>query len=309
METQDNNKTEYQEQGPKKGIVIIVITILLGTNGLLLWQFFEKKNRLDDANKTIYSTTAERDALQVQLQQVKADFEKAKSENSSLQTQLTEREEQINAKTAEIQRLIALGGPAQIARAKAELAKLKEMNEIYVAQLDSLNQVAARLQAENSDLSSNLSQAKNTNDKLSAQNTMLSSKVAAGSVLKAMSFVSEGVRYRSNGKESLTDRAKQVQKIRTRFTLVENKVIDRGSVDLYIRVVGPDGAVMSSMQDAFSSNGQSLNYTLKETVDYANVDTPVEVSWAKGTQFSVGTYTVEIYHSGVLIGKSSIQLK
>ena len=44
MDTQDNQKTDYQEQGPKKGIVIIVITILLGTNGLLLWQFFEKKN-------------------------------------------------------------------------------------------------------------------------------------------------------------------------------------------------------------------------------------------------------------------------
>lgn len=309
MDNQNNNKTDYQEQGPKKGIVIIVITILLGTNGLLLWQFFEKKNRLDDANKTIYSTTAERDALQVQLQQVKADFEKAKSENSSLQTQLTEREQQINEKTAEIQRLIALGGPAQIARAKAELAKLKEMNQLYVAQLDSLNQVAARLQAENTDLSSNLSQAKNTNDKLSAQNTMLSSKVAAGSVLKAMSPVTEGVRYRSNGKESLTDRAKQVQKIRTRFTLAENKVIDRGSVDLYIRVIGPDGAVMSSLQDAFNSNGQSLTYTLKETVDYTNVDTPVEVSWAKGTQFAAGMYTVEIYHNGMLIGKSSIQLK
>lgn len=309
MDNQNNNKTDYQEQGPKKGIVIIVITILLGTNGLLLWQFFEKKNRLDDANKTIYSTTAERDALQVQLQQVKADFEKAKSENSSLQTQLTEREQQINEKTAEIQRLIALGGPAQIARAKAELAKLKEMNQLYVAQLDSLNQVAARLQAENTDLSSNLSQAKTTNDKLSAQNTMLSSKVAAGSVLKAMSPVTEGVRYRSNGKESLTDRAKQVQKIRTRFTLAENKVIDRGSVDLYIRVIGPDGAVMSSLQDAFNSNGQSLTYTLKETVDYSNVDTPVEVSWAKGTQFAAGTYTVEIYHNGMLIGKSSIQLK
>ena len=53
MDSQDANKTDYQEQGPKKGIVIIVITILLGTNGLLLWQFFEKKNSLDAANQTI----------------------------------------------------------------------------------------------------------------------------------------------------------------------------------------------------------------------------------------------------------------
>ena len=64
MDSQDANKTDYQEQGPKKGIVIIVITILLGTNGLLLWQFFEKRTALDAANQTILSTTAEKDALQ-----------------------------------------------------------------------------------------------------------------------------------------------------------------------------------------------------------------------------------------------------
>ncbi|MBL0104957.1 MAG: hypothetical protein IPP51_15065 [Bacteroidetes bacterium] len=59
MDTQDINKADYQEQGPRKGIVIIVITILLGTNALLLWQFFDKKNHLDAANQTIVTTTAE----------------------------------------------------------------------------------------------------------------------------------------------------------------------------------------------------------------------------------------------------------
>lgn len=309
MDVQDSNKSDYQEQGPKKGIVIIVITILLGTNGLLLWQFFDKKNRLDDANKTIYSTTAERDALQVQLNQVKSEYEKVRTENAGLQTQLAERDEEIKAKTAEIQRLISLGGPAQIARAKAELAKLKEMNQLYIAQLDSLNQVASRLQAENSDLNSNLLQERSRNENLSAENTRLNSKVAAGSVMKAVNPVTEGVRYRSNGKEVLTDRARQVQKLRCRFTLAENRVVDKGSIDLYIRVVGPDGAVMSSLQDAFLSNGQSLTYTLKQTVDFNNTDTPVEVSWAKGSEFNTGKYNVEIYHSGMMIGKSAIDLK
>ena len=88
MDSQDANKTDYQEQGPKKGIVIIVITILLGTNGLLLWQFFEKKNSLDAANQTILSTTAEKDALQNQLNQVRAEYEKIKQDNAGLQSQL-----------------------------------------------------------------------------------------------------------------------------------------------------------------------------------------------------------------------------
>lgn len=309
MDSQDANKTDYQEQGPKKGIVIIVITILLGTNGLLLWQFFEKKNSLDAANQTILSTTAEKDALQNQLNQVRAEYEKIKQDNAGLQSQLAERDEEIKAKMAEIQRLIALGGPAQIARAKAELAKLKEMNQVYTVQIDSLNKINAQLQAENMNLSSNLQEERSRSENLSSENNRLSSKVAAGSVLKAMNVTTEGIRFRSTGKEVLTNKAKQVQKIRTKFTLAENKVIDRGPVDLYIRVIGPDGAVMSASTETFQANGNDLNFTLKQTVEYTNSDTPVEVSWAKGSEFGKGKYTVEIYHAGSVVGKSGIDLK
>jgi cell division protein FtsB len=309
MEQQEYNKSDYQEQGPRKGIVIIVITILLGTNGLLLWQFFEKKNSLDDANKAIYSTAAERDALQEQLKKVKADFDRLITENSDLKEQLVQSEEMIRQKAAKIQELINLGGPAQIQEAKRKLAELKGMNSRYEAQLDSLGKVAAMLQAENQNLNSDLTKARSMNNRLSDQNTLLSSKVAVGSILKALNLATEGVRYRPNGDAVATTRAKSVQKIRTKFTLAENRVIDKGPIDLYVRVIGPDGGVMTSMQDVFTSGGQSLTYTLKETVNYDNKDTPVEISWARGTQFAVGTYTVEIYQSGAQIGRSAVTLK
>lgn len=309
MDSQYASRTDYQDQGPKKGIVIIVITILLGTNGLLLWQFFEKKNSLDAANQTILTTTAEKDALQTQLNQVRAEYEKIKHDNAGLQSQLAERDGEIKAKMAEIQRLIALGGPAQIARAKAELARLKEMNQVYIGQIDSLNKVNVQLQSENMNLSSNLQEERSRSENLASENNRLSSKVAAGSVLKAINIVTEGLRYRSTGKEVLTNKAKQVQKIRTKFILAENKVIDLGPVDLYIRVIGPDGALMSSSSETFKANGDALNFTLKQTVEYTNADTPVEVSWAKGSDFSKGKYTVEIYHAGTVVGKSGIELK
>ena len=309
MDLQEINKTDYQEQGPKKGIVIIVITILLGTNGLLLWQFFDKKNSLDLANQTIVTTTAEKDALQMQLNQFKVEYEKIKSDNASLQNQLSEKDEEIKAKVTEIQNLIRLGGPAQIARAKAELAKLKVMNDVYIAHIDSLNVINAQLQQENQNLSTNLSKEMSKNENLSAENSRLFSKVSAGSVLKAFNIVTEGLRYRSNGKEVVTVKAKQVQKIRTHFTLGENQVIDNGSIDIYIRVLGPDGAVMSAEKETFKVNGRDMSYTMKETVQYSNSDTPVAIMWAKGSEFVKGKYNVEIYHSGILIGKSMIELK
>ena len=310
MDSQEINKADYQEQGPKKGIVIIVITILLGTNGLLLWQFFDKKNHLDQANQTIVTTTAEKDALQVQLNQFKIDFEKLKTDNSTLQNQLTEKDEQIKAKVAEIQKLILLGGPAQIARAKAELAKLKEMNDVYAVQIDSINKINATLLAVNDSLNNNLSQERSKNDNLASENSRLFSKVSAGSILKAMNVKTEGFRFKSNGDEVLTNKAKQVQKLRTKFVLAENRVIDNGPVDIFIRVLGPDGDVMKSTNnESFKSNGEDLIYTVKQTVEYANSDTPVDIAVGKGGSFAKGKYNVEIYHGGAVIGRSVIDLK
>ena len=96
----------------------------------------------------------------------RGEFEKLKTDNSTLQNQLTEKDEQIKAKVAEIQKLILLGGPAQIARAKAELAKLKEMNDVYTVQIDSINKINAHLLAMNDSLNTNLSQERSKNDNL-----------------------------------------------------------------------------------------------------------------------------------------------
>jgi hypothetical protein len=309
MDLEDINKADYQEQGPRKGIVIIVITILLGTNGLLLWQFFDKKNSLDLANQTIVTTTAEKDALQVQLNQFKVEYEKIKSENVGLQNQLTEKDEEIKAKVAEIQRLIALGGPSQIARAKAELAKLKEMNDIYSNNIDSLKRITVQLQQENQNLSTNLSQEMSKVENLSSENNKLYQKVQQAQVLKAENVITEGLRMRTSGKEIITNKAKQVQTIRTKFDLAENKVTDKGPVDLYLRVTGPDGMVISSGKEMFrAKSGQDLTFTVKKTVDYNNAVTPVEAPWTK-VGFITGKYRIEIYHQGEVIGTSEIDLK
>ena len=91
--------------------------------------------------------------------------------------------------------------------------------------------------------------------------------------------------------------------------LVKNHVIDNGSVDIYLRVLGPDGAVISTNSETFKAENQDLTYTVKQTVDYNNSDTQIDVAWAKGSNFFKGKYNVEIYHSGNLIGRSMIDLK
>ena len=305
----DTSTTEIQDQGPKKGIVIIIIIILLGTNGLLLWQFFEKKSSFDQVSKNLITATHEKDQLQTELNVIKMEREKLESENSQYKDRLSQQDSTLKLKEAQIQHLISIGGPAQLAKAKAELAKLKEMNQLYTLQLDSLNKVNVQLTSDVQNLHSNLSEQQDKNSTLSKQVSHLSDKVAAGSILTATNIVTEALKVKSNGKETVTTKAKQVQKVHTKFTLAQNRVIDPGPVDIYIRVLGPDGKVMEISPQSFMAGGQSVEYTLKQSVEYSNKATDVDAVWAKGTQFTKGKYNVELYHGGEIIGKSMIELK
>jgi len=310
----DNEMTQGQDlerkdQDSKKVIVIVVITILLGVNVLLLWQFFDKKNNLEEVTKTLETTVSEKDALSAELQRMKTEYEKVNQENASLQSQLSSKDEEIKSKIAEIQRLINSGDAAQFKKARQELAILKVLNSSYVVQIDSLNKVNKELNEQNLTLNNSLTDAKGKMDNLQAQNSVLSNKVAIGSILKTQNVKAIGVKYKSSGKELETTKSGSVQKIKTCFKILENLVVDKGSKDIYLRVLSPDGAVMSTSTETFTYNNQPSLFTIKESIDYENKDTDVCVYWAKGSPYTKGKYTIEIYCEGNQIGSSTLTMK
>ena len=310
----DENKTQpndfdKKEQDSKKVIVIVVISILLGVNGLLLWQFFDKKTHLEEVSMTLESTLSEKESLSAELQRMKVEYEKINQENSSLQTQLTAKDEEIKSKMAEIQKLINSGDAAQLQKARAELTSLREMNQNYIAQLDSLKLANDELNAQNTDLNSSLVSERGKIQDLTQENSMLANKVAIGSVLKTMNVKATGVKYKSSGKETETSKASSVSKIRICFTVLENLVAEKGTKDAYIRVLSPDGAVMSTSSETFLYNNQATLYTTRETFEYDNKQTDLCLYWTKGSQYTKGKYTIEIYVDGSLIGSSNLTLK
>lgn len=307
--TMQPNDFDKKEQDSKKVIVIVVISILLGVNGLLLWQFFDKKTHLEEVNMTLESTLSEKESLSAELQRMKVEYEKINQENASLQTQLTAKDEEIKSKIAEIQRLINSGDAAQLRRAKEELAALKLLNQTYIADLDSLKIANEELNNQNNSLNSSLLTERGKVQNLTQENTMLANKVAMGAVLKTINIKASGVKYRSSGKESETSRASSVDKIRTCFTILENLVTDKGTKDAYLRVLSPDGAVMSTSSETFTYNNQATLYTAKESFEYDNKQTDLCLYWTKGSIYTKGKYIIEIYVDGNLIGSTNLTLK
>ncbi len=301
--------TETETKDSKKVIVIIVISILLGVNGLLLWQFFDKKSNLEQVSRTLTSTVAEKESLSAELQRVKTEYEKLNQENAGLQNQLSARDEEIKQKISEIQKLINSGDAVQLKKAREELVQLREMNQTYVAQFDSIKTVNKLLAMQNDTLTTSLATATIQLDTLSKKNTILSGKVAIASVLKTTNVKPVAVRYKGSGKEVETTKAKSTQKIKTCFTILENLVIDKGPKDIYLRILSPDGAVMSTTQQTFNLNGQASLFTTKESIFYENRNTDLCIYLDNGGKYAAGNYTIELYCEGSLIGSSSLALK
>lgn len=300
---------DKKEQDSKKVIVIIVISILLGVNGLLLWQFFDKKTHLEQVSRELDTTMAEKESLSAELQRVKTEYEKLNQENASLQNQLSAKDEEIRQKIAQIQKLINSGDAAQLRKAREEMANLKNMNTVYIAQIDSLRIVNKALNDENLTLASNLNNANTQMQSLTQENSVLSNKVAIASVLKTTNMKALGVRYKGSGKESETTKARSTDRIKTCFTILENLVVEKGPKDLFVRVLSPDGAVMSTSSETFMFNGQATLYTTKESIMYENRNTDLCVYWQKGNTYNAGKYTIELYCEGNMIGLTELTLK
>lgn len=308
MEETATEKAEAKDTS-KRTVFIIIIFILLATNSLLLWQYFDKKQNLAEVSKSLEITKMDKDQLATELEKVKADYEKINSDNLALQGQLTVKDEEIKSKIAQIQQLISLGDAASLKKAKLEIAELRNMNVRYAMEMDSLKNANQQLFSQNQTLNTNLSEVQSQVTDLTQKNSVLAGKVAVGSILKSRGLVAVAVRYKNSGKELVVTRASSAEKVKLCFTILENAVIDPGYKDVYVRVLSPDGAVMATSQETFLVNGQQSLYSLKESVDYQNKDTDLCYYYIKTTGFIKGKYDVEVYSNNQQIGATTFTLK
>jgi phosphopantetheinyl transferase (holo-ACP synthase) len=193
--------------------------------------------------------------------------------------------------------------------ARSEMDRLKSLNTGYLAQIDTLKSENEILNRANTRLNSTLETEREKVQNLSKQNQMLSSKIAAVSVLKTANVKAYGVKYRGNGTETEINRASSTEGIKTCFTVLENNVTDRGKKYVYLRVLSPDNAVMTTSPETFLVNNRPTLYTQRESFDYDNREQPVCIYWRKGSAYIKGKYTIELYIDGTMIGNTNLVLK
>ena len=98
--------------------------------------------------------------------------------------------------------------------------------------------------------------------------------------------------------------------IKTSFTLRENRIVKPGRKTLYLKVIAPNGSTLNGKSGgSFTASGQVDTFGASREIDYQGADTDVSIYFTPNSTLDKGSYRLEIYEGGNLIGKSEIVLR
>lgn len=194
----------------------------------------------------------------------------------------------------------------EIMRLKKELATVRAVLRTYVVQIDSLNRLNQELTQENKEVKKKYNEATRQISNLAQEKKELNEKVELASQLDATAFWVKPQNKR--GRE--TQKVKDVTKLAIGFTITKNISARTGERILYVRITKPDNDVLiKKASDTFPYENRTLNYSIKKYIEYNGEEQDVTVYWNVEEFLYAGTYRIDLFADGVLIGSSSFSLK
>lgn len=303
-----------QGEGNKKLYIGIIILLLLLNCGTLYLYLTTNKAKAD--------VTAQKDDLQKEFAELtdtldarKMELEQYKGKNAELDQEIAAKQEEIEAQKKSIAGMFAKGKMTEkeLKAAREKIASFESSINELKAKVDELTAQNQQLNTQNQQLSTDLTAEKQTTSALSEQNKGLSKKVELGSLLQLQGLTVEGIKKKGNGKEVDVKRIKQIESLKISFETGENKVVEAGNLPLYVRIINPKGETISVADQGsgtikLAESGQEVQYSKKAEIDYAQANKKVSVYWSQNLNVA-GTYKVEIYQSGYVIGLGQVELK
>ena len=224
--------------------------------------------------------------------------------NDSLVAQL-EREKLRTQQLLEELRATKANNAAEITRLKKELKTVRAVMRSYVVQIDSLNQVNAKLTKENNRVRTQYAEATKKVETLQEEAKNLSDKVTLAAQLDATNIRIQP--RNKKGKETAS--VKSIIKFAIDFTIVKNITAATGERTIYVRIAKPDGTVLTKdASRTFKYENTKLEYSIKKLFEYTGEEQSVTVYWDVEEFLNPGEYTVYLFSDGVMIGEKSFTL-
>lgn len=288
-------------------IIIVLLAILSVVMGVL---YFTKHQESTQKAEVIDTLEVQKLQLKNDLQEMLIQYDTVTVKNARLNAEILGQQEQIKEMLKQIEK--HKDDAYIIHKLKKEAATLREIMKGYLATIDSLNTLNIDLRKDNQFLAEELSSTKSRARELETSKSNLEEIVATGSILQTDGMSSVGIRVRNNGKQTEVNRANKTELIKTCTGINENRISPKGKKTIYLRIISPDGVVLSDSDDQrFEFNGVSGKYSVMRVIDYDNkaMDLCIFYTVNSDSELQPGKYIVEMYESGTLIGKTDFDLK
>lgn len=298
IEKFERKQAEKQSNGWLKALMVVMIVVALGLAGALYYVLTSKNRLVNELNR-------EKADLTEQIVALQSDYENLSSEYDSINAQLDSSREEIAQLVDRVKRTEATDR-AKIRQYEKELGTLRSIMRGYISQIDSLNTLNHRLTEEAATARREAEATRQINTQLTQRVEDLTSRVTAGSVLKAHNFVM----YAYNSSDKITDKANRVVRFLVNLSLAENELAERGPVRVYVRVKDPDGNLLSDGRGTtFTFNGETLEATASREVDYQGREVDLGIYINNVGSFQKGIYTVDAFTTQASLGHGELLLR
>lgn len=283
---------------------LIIIAVLACTAGYLGFKVSQQGDTIEVQTEEINSGELERQSLELDLQKLRFSYDTLQTENSLMMAEMS-------AQRSEIEGLIkkVRDRNYSVSKLKKETETLRKIMQGYVVTIDSLNQANIALQMERDAMAQQVSEVTERNDVLERKQDDMEQIIEAGRVLQAMDLTPMAIRITSTGSQRETSRAKRTEMIKTCFTLLENRIAEKGERNLFLEVVDPNGQLMSPGDRAPVAMESGVFASASRTLDYVGERMEACIFFTAAAPFVEGVYTVHLVDGDERIATTDLILR
>ncbi|MDG1380959.1 MAG: hypothetical protein P8P45_02165, partial [Flavobacteriales bacterium] len=277
----------------QRSIYFVIIATLVLIVGYLGYQVSQQGTAIDVQTQEIEEGNREREVLEFDLQKMRFSYDTLQIENSLMMAEMA-------AQRSEIEGLISKVRDRNysVSKLKKETGTLRKIMQGYVVTIDSLNQANIALQMERDAMANQVTEVEERNADLRRRQDNMEGIIEAGRILQAMDLNPMAIRVASTGSQRETTRAKRAEMIKTCFTLMENRIAEKGERTLFLEVIHPDGRMLPPGDRSPVSMTDGSQASAARVLDYNGDRVEACIFFTAAAPFDAGVYTVHLVDGG-----------
>lgn len=292
---------EEQEKNSNNSLKIIIglLAVLLIAS---LAYIYKISTEAQQVQTVLVKTVTEKESVMKDLQSLKATYDAAIAENTSMSEELIAERDKVVKLMSDIEK-----SKGDASKYRAQYSKLATNMKALMGENEILKKQNSSLALQRDSTVVVLGEAKKYNEVLVGQNENLSKTIEKGSKLSILNMHTSAFDVRSSGKQEATEKAGRADLIKVSFTIAENQIAKSGDKQYYVQVIDSKGNVLGDKQVVnFDSN--SLTYSFISKVKYENKTVNVSED-LKGKDFAKGSYFVNVFDKNEMVANTSFTLK